>query len=107
MEGLLSGGPSLLYAPSLFAGDAMTDPFRKTELPFNIPDFANIRTEHYRPAFARAMAEHRAEIDAIASDASALTFDNTIAALERSGARLRRVPAVFWNLVGTDAGDGL
>ena len=83
------------------------DPFRETELPFNIPDFANIRTEHYRPAFDRAMAEHRAEIDAIARDAGAPTFDNTIAALERSGARLRRVEAVFWNLVGTDADEGL
>ena len=83
------------------------DPFRETELPFNIPDFANIRTEHYRPAFDGAMAEHRAEIDAIAGDTSAPTFDNTIAALERSGARLRRVEAVFWNLVGTDADEGL
>jgi len=83
------------------------DPFRETELPFNIPDFANIRTEHYRSAFDGAMAEHRAEIDAIAGDTSAPTFDNTIAALERSGARLRRVEAVFWNLVGTDADEGL
>src|SRR5436305_15302284 len=100
MEGLLSGGPSLLYAPSPIAGDVMTaDPFRETELPFNIPDFANIRTEDYRPAFDRAMAEHRTEIDAIARDVSASTFDNTIAALERSGAPLRRVEAVFWNLV--------
>src|SRR5436305_8535713 len=108
MEGLLSGGPSLLYAPSWFAGDAMTaDPFRDTDLPFKIPDFANIKTDDYRPAFDRAMAEHRAEIDAIVSGTSAPTFDNTIAALERSGAALRRVKAVFWNLVGTDADEGL
>jgi peptidyl-dipeptidase Dcp len=83
------------------------DPFRETDLPFGIPDFAHIKTKDYRPAFDRAMAEHRAEIAAIADKASHPTFDNTIAALERSGAALRRVEAVFWNLVGTDADEGL
>jgi peptidyl-dipeptidase Dcp len=83
------------------------DPFRETDLPFGIPDFANIKTDDYRPAFDRALAEHRGDIDAIASNASDPTFDNTIAALERSGAALRRVEAVFWNLVGTDADEGL
>jgi peptidyl-dipeptidase Dcp len=83
------------------------DPFRQTDLPFGIPDFANIRTEDYRPAFDRALAEHRGEIDAIATNPSDPTFENTIAALERSGAPLRRVGAVFWNLVGTDADEGL
>jgi peptidyl-dipeptidase Dcp len=83
------------------------DPFGETDLPFGIPDFANIRTKDYRPAFDRAMAEHRTEIAAIADKASDPTFDNTIAALERSGAALRRVEAVFWNLVGTDADEGL
>jgi peptidyl-dipeptidase Dcp len=83
------------------------DAFRKTELPFGIPDFANIRTEDYRPAFDRGLEEHRAEIAAIADAPSDPSFDNTIAALERSGASLRRVEAVFWNLVGTDADEGL
>jgi peptidyl-dipeptidase Dcp len=83
------------------------DPFRETNLPFNIPDFAHIKTKDYRPAFDRAMAEHRTEIAAIADAPSDPSFDNTIAALERSGAALRRVEAVFWNLVGTDADEGL
>jgi peptidyl-dipeptidase Dcp len=83
------------------------DPFRATDLPFGIPDFANIKTDDYRAAFDRALAEHRGDIDAISSHASDPTFDNTIAALERSGAALRRVEAVFWNLVGTDADEDL
>jgi peptidyl-dipeptidase Dcp len=83
------------------------DPFRETDLPFGIPHFANIKTDDYRPAFDRALAEHRGDIDAIASRASDPNFDNTIAALERSGAALRRVEAVFWNLVGTDADEDL
>ena len=85
----------------------MRNPFRETDLPFGIPDFADIRTEDYRPAFERAFADHRAEIAAIAGERSDPTFDNTIAALERSGSALRRVEAVFWNLVGTDADEGL
>jgi peptidyl-dipeptidase Dcp len=83
------------------------NPFRPTELPFGIPDFANIRTEDYRPAFDRGIEEHRAEIGEIANSPSDPSFDNTIAALERSRASLRRVEAVFWNLVGTDADEGL
>jgi peptidyl-dipeptidase Dcp len=83
------------------------DPFRETDLPFGIPDFSNIKTDDYRPAFDRALAEHRGDIDAIASHGSDPTFDNTIAALERSGAALRRIEAVFWNLVGTDADEDL
>jgi peptidyl-dipeptidase Dcp len=86
---------------------SVADPFRETELPFGIPDFAHIVTEDYAPAFDRGMAEHNAEIAAIANDASVPTFDNTIVALERSGGSLRRVEAVFWNLVGTDADEGL
>ncbi|MBV9393437.1 MAG: M3 family metallopeptidase [Methylobacteriaceae bacterium] len=83
------------------------DPFRETDLPFGIPDFANIKTDDYRPGFARALTEHRGEIDAIASNAGDPTFDNTIATLESSGAALRRIEAVFWNLVGTDADEAL
>src|SRR5437764_8425083 len=83
------------------------DPFRETDLPFGIPDFANIKTDDYRPGFDRALAEHRGDIDAIARNASDPSFDNTIAALERSGGALRRIEAVFWNLVGTDADEAL
>ncbi|GAC1560793.1 MAG: M3 family metallopeptidase [Beijerinckiaceae bacterium] len=79
------------------------DPFRASDLPFGIPDFANIRTQDYPPAFERALAQHSAEIAAIAAATSAPSFTNTIVALERSGTLLRRIEAVFWNLVGTDA----
>ena len=54
-----------------------------------------IRPEHFRPAFELAMADHLAEIEAIAAAPQAPSFDNTIAALERSGRALDRVNAVF------------
>jgi peptidyl-dipeptidase Dcp len=70
-------------------------------LPFGFPDFDAIREEHFRPAFEVGMAEQRAEVDAITADPQPPTFENTLVALERSGATLRRVSAVFFTLVGS------
>src|SRR3712207_9259401 len=47
------------------------------------------------------MAERRAEAGAVAADPAPPTFENTVVALERSGATLRRVSAVFTTLVGS------
>jgi peptidyl-dipeptidase Dcp len=71
--------------------------------PFGLPPFREIESAHFRPAFEAAMAENRAEIDLIASNPAAPDFENTIAALERSGRRLSDVGAVFWNLAATDS----
>jgi peptidyl-dipeptidase Dcp len=81
--------------------------FAPSGLPYQLPDFASIREEHFLPAFERGMAEHLAEVDAIANDPEPPTFDNTLAALERSGRILRRVEAVFRTLAGSDATDGI
>jgi peptidyl-dipeptidase Dcp len=75
--------------------------------PFGAPPFAEIAPEHFRPAFERALAEHRSEIDRIAGDPAPPTFDNTIAALENAGRLLDRVSAVFWNLASADTNDAL
>ena len=75
--------------------------------PFEAPPFADIRTEHYRQAFEAALAENKAEIAAIADNASAPSFDNTLAALERSGRALDQVASVFFNLAGSDTNDEL
>ncbi|MCD2442236.1 M3 family metallopeptidase [Agromyces sp. SYSU K20354] len=66
-------------------------------LPCGLPLFALIRPEHYREALELGMAEQRREVDAITRDPSPATFVNTIVALERSGALLRRVLPVFEN----------
>jgi peptidyl-dipeptidase Dcp len=75
--------------------------------PLETPVFGAVKLEHYRPAFDAAIAEHKAEIDAIAGSAREPDFDNTIAALERSGETLDRVGAIFFNLAGVDASDEL
>jgi peptidyl-dipeptidase Dcp len=76
-------------------------------LPFEFPDFDAIREEHFRPAFAAGMAEQRAEVDAITADPGPATFENTVVALERSGATLRRVAGVFFTLVGSCSTPGI
>jgi peptidyl-dipeptidase Dcp len=75
--------------------------------PFGLPPFAAIGPEHYRPAFDAALAAQRAEVAAIAGDPASPGFDNTIAALERSGRILKRVGAVFFNLAGSHTNDAL
>jgi peptidyl-dipeptidase Dcp len=75
--------------------------------PDEVPPFAAIRPEHFAPAYARAFAEHEAEIDAVAGQAQAPDFTNTIAALEMSGRALARVEQVFGLLVGAHSDDAL
>src|SRR5215472_7947514 len=72
---------------------------------FELPPFAAIQPGHYRPAFDRALAEHRTEIDGIAANTDMPTFDNTIVALEKSGRALDRVSNVFFVLAGADTSD--
>jgi peptidyl-dipeptidase Dcp len=73
-----------------------------TNARFGAPPFLEIESAHFRPAFEAALAENRAEIDRIVGNPAPPDFDNTIAALERSGRLLRHVGAVFWNLAATD-----
>ena len=63
--------------------------------PFGVPPFDQIKIEHYLPAFARFIQQHDRQIDKIVAQAAAPTFENTIAALDRSGGRLDRVDHVF------------
>ncbi len=84
------------------------NPFNQpSSLDFGYPRFDLIRDEHFKPALDRAMAEHRVEIDAIAANGEAPSFDNTIVALERAGQMLGRTQRVFMNLAGAHTNDTL
>ncbi|WP_347004489.1 M3 family metallopeptidase [Corynebacterium striatum] len=84
----------------------MTNPLlTPSTLPYQLPPFADIKVEHYRPAFDEALALHDAEIATITDNPAAPTWENTVEALERSGQDLDRVIAVFSNLSGTDVTD--
>ena len=80
--------------------DVMKDnPFlTEWNTPYGVPPFDQIKTEHYLPAFEEAMRQQKAEIDSIVNNTEAPTFENTIEALEYSGALLDKVSAVFFNL---------
>ncbi|MFC1420629.1 M3 family metallopeptidase [Streptacidiphilus cavernicola] len=76
-------------------------------LPYDLPPFTDIREEHYLPAFEAGMSEQLAEVAAIAGSPEPPTFENTIEALERSGAVLRRVSLVFFNQSAADTTPGV
>jgi len=69
--------------------------YAASSLYMKFPEFDKIRNEHYLPAYEKGMAEHLAEIEAIANNSSAATFENTMIALEKSGQLLGRVARVF------------
>lgn len=90
------------------AGDLENNPLlHPKETYLNTPDFGSIKVEHYKPAFYEAMRIHSAEIDSIANNPEAPTFENTIVAMERSGQALNRVSAIFFALTSADTNDEL
>ena len=74
---------------------------------YGVPPFAQIKDEHYLPAIDAAIAELEAEIDAIANNPDAPTFENTIVALDKAGGSLSQVASVFSNITNTDTNDTL
>lgn len=75
--------------------------------PYELPPFAEIAPDHYRPAFETAFAAHNAEIEAIIADPAEPSFDGVMSALERAGRLLNRVGSVFMNLASADTNDAL
>ena len=66
-----------------------------------VPPFDRVKVEHFQPALEAAMAEQLAEVDQIANDPAPPTFENTLAALERSGRTLDRAGTIFGVYGGT------
>ncbi len=71
-------------------------------LPYGAPDFSAITNADFQPAIEQGMKEQMAEIEAIANNAEAPTFENTMVALEKSGSTLGRARAVFNVLAGAN-----
>lgn len=93
-------------APAAAAEVTVTNPFfKKSTLPFEAPNFAEIKDDHFLPAFEEGMKQHMAEIEAIANNPEPATFENTFVAMEKSGELLTRVSRVFYNLTGTDSNE--
>ena len=71
-------------------------------LPFEAPEFDRILDADFEPAIAQGIEERRREVEAIATNPAAPTFDNTIVRLEQSGRLLNRVRMIFGNLTSAN-----
>ncbi len=84
------------------------NPFaQRSSLEFELPPFADIRDEHYLPAFYAGCQAQLAEVAEILATPGAATFENTIVALEKSGQMLMRTLLVFFNKSSSDTSDAL
>lgn len=90
-------------APNAVTSQISNPLLAPSTLQYQAPDFSQIKDEHFKPALEQGIAENYQEILAIANNPAAPTFDNTIVAMEKSGALLTRASSVFYNLVGSNS----
>ena len=81
--------------------------FTPSTLPFHAPPFDKIKDKDFQPAIEAGMAEQQSEVQAIADNSAAPTFDNTIVAMEKTGQLLDRVMTVFDGITGANTNDTL
>ena len=81
--------------------------FEQWNTPYGVPPFESIKNYHYQPAFERAMSLHLEEIEAIVAQDEEPTFENTIAAMDRSGRMLSDVSNVFGMICAAETNDEL
>lgn len=95
---------AISLASTVLAGNPLLETYKTPHqtIPFN-----EIKTEHYFPAFQEAMKQHSTEVDAITNNPQAPTFENTIVALDKSGALLMKVGSPFYNLLSSETNDDL
>jgi len=72
--------------------------FQQWDTPYGTAPFSKISEKDYLPAFKEGIRQQKADIEAIISNPEAPTFENTVAAFDRSGALLAKVEGVFFNL---------
>src|SRR3954451_110187 len=104
--------PALAAAPKAKPTASATlpasNPFAQpSTLPFQAPDFSKIKDSDYLPALLAGMAQQKKEVNAIANQAAAPTFENTVAAMERSGLLLERAGLAFSAVNGANTNDTL
>ena len=76
--------------------------YAKSTLPFEAPPFDKIKDGDYEPAIEAGMAEELKEIQAIADNSAAPTFENTVVAMEKTGALFQRAMAAFSGVTGAN-----
>jgi len=107
-----SPAPTASAAPASSAAPVATamtsNPFfTASTLPYQAPPFDKIHDGDYQPAIDEGMKQQLAEIEKIADNPDAPTFENTFVAMEKSGVMLYRVMAVFGAVTGANTDDAL
>src|SRR5438445_1554892 len=94
--------------PAASATLPASNPFaRPSTLPFQTPDFSRIKDSDYLPALLAGMAQQKREVTAIANQKAKPTFNNTLAALEKSGLMLEHANLAFSAVNGANTDDTL
>jgi len=103
LAGVIMMSPSVVAAQTDEAGFGPGNPFYATStLPFQAPPFDRIKDSDYQPAIEAGMAEQLKEMRAIADNPAAPTFENTLVAMEKTGALFQRVMAAFSGVTGAN-----
>ena len=91
----------------LIAPDIANPLLQIWKTPYALPPFGEFSAANFQPAFEVALREHRNELDAIATNLAPATFDNTIAAIDKSGRLFNRIEALFDNLTASETSTAL
>ena len=89
------------------AGEPGTIFYTEFDTQFGMPPFDKISFGDFKPAFLKGMEDEAKEIDSIANNPEAPTFENTITAMDNSGRLLSRVSRVFYGLRGAETNDSI
>ena len=89
-------------APAVDAALASNPFMTESKLQYQAPEFDKIKDEHFQPAFEYGLKQQLFEIQQIANNTDAPTFENTILALENSGEVLKRAATVFFNFTSAN-----
>lgn len=89
------------------AGEPGTIFYTEFDTQFGMPPFDKISFGDFKPAFLKGMEDEAKEIDSIANNPDAPTFENTITAMDNSGRLLSRVSRVFYGLRGAETNDSI
>ena len=102
MGGCTVPTPKTITVESTTVSTGQNPFYTESSLYMKYPEFDKIKNKHYTPAFEKGMADHMAEMETIANHNVNPTFNNTIMAMETSGALLDRVSTVFFSLTSAN-----
>ena len=74
-------------------------------IPFGTAPFEQIKNDHFKPAFLKALKDTKEEIKSISENPEPPTFENTLVALDFAGQHLDRISSLFFNLNSAETND--